>query len=486
MQVSLDTQIPSSLYGDNSGPASPRRLNTRDPQQYRQVVFDQVGAIHLAHRYDNSELHVQIFEVFTLLSSTGIGRTVLADLKALSALGVRIAIGPRDDADANNVQVSPYGVGHTVDGAVLWDCDFPGHGLNTPSPAPEAYRRLIRELAQVRNLAAESVWQGCPTLRPDDAESAFMAELAAATAPAFAASRFCPPFPIWSAEPDWPRGPTYFDPLETLMPAWLTEEGRLVRDEVVSVLRLVQETPWGRRLLNDIWVYGRSRAVTLIHYSASGREGVHKVNNDTPIWCYNRAALERRAQSEDLTEREARASGAFVDLLRVRGALATKLGMLEHGHDLAPAQRKFEDQLIETRRRRTVPPVAPPPPALADPGSAPARRPSIPSVRAPSGPPSAAADVPPARPAPAPAAESWVAGQEDITAAVSRQARFSRRHRIARWMQESMQLVSGRAPSTGTPRAAESASAHEYVNQPSTSRERGSSSEYMPERRPDN
>ncbi|AOB32804.1 hypothetical protein AKI39_21780 [Bordetella sp. H567] len=316
---------------------------------------DVLGGFLLAHAY--ADRQAQVFDMLKVLSTTGTGSRVLAELKALSEQGVRIAIGPRDDLEAEPGHLPSQGVAATADGQVLWDCFYRRQSAAMES-TPEAYRWLIGELAQARNLAAQKGWPGVPPLQPGDVESAFMAELALRTAPAAAQSRYVPTFPAPLHEfdaaymPEWPRGPVHFDTLGGLMPAWFTGQAKDSWDEIRTVLQAVNQTAIGQRLLSDLWVYGRSRAVMLVHRSTSGKEGVMRLNDATPIWGFDKSTLAARAQSLALTEGEAQASGAFLSLLVIHGMLASKLGMLGKVGAAAGLQHQFEQQLIGCRARR--------------------------------------------------------------------------------------------------------------------------------------
>lgn len=438
MHITLSTPLPPSPRTESRAlPGAAQRLDTRNAQHYGRAHFDEIGDIYLAQAYSQSDRQIRLIEIFKLVATTGTGRAILADLRVLSNQGVRIAIGPRDDFDVASTHVPALGVSATVDGAVLWDCKLAEQGLGTSHPEPDAYKSLIWELAQLRNLAAERAWPGIPPLRSKDVEPAFMAELAIETAPAFAASRFCPAFPVWRTDanssylPEWKRGATYFDTLDMLMPAWLTDGGQAVREDVIVVLRQLQETVLGKRLLTDLWVYGRSRVMLLIHHSASGKDGVHKVGGNTPVWCFNKTALAGQAQSKDLTDREARASGAFAELLVARCGLAAKVGVLQQGADVLEAQKQFEAELIDARQRPRTPAAmrAPADPAARTVAEMPPQRPRALGMPVP--------DQPTAQvETPAPQ-QGWAAGQEDITRSPGAQAPASRDSRIAHWLQES-------------------------------------------------
>lgn len=342
-------------YIDNSVRSTPQRLDTRNSRHYGAAHFDAIGSVMLAHSYANRQAHV--LDMLDLLSTTGTGSRVLAELKALSEQGVCIAIGPRDDVEPGADRRPLDGVATTVDGQVLWDCDYRGYVSGRAFDA-QTYQVLIGELVQVRNLAAEKAWPGVPPLQRNDVESAFMAELALRTAPAVGQSQYVPTFPAPLDEfdaaymPEWGRGPIHFDSLGGLMPAWFTVLGKDTWNEVLAVLRTVAQTAVGRRLLSDLWVYGRSRAVMLVHSSASGKDGVRRLDDQTPIWSFNKASLAGLALSDALTDTEAQASGAFLNLLAAHAMLASKLGMLGKVANIDELQNRFEQQLIEDRDRR--------------------------------------------------------------------------------------------------------------------------------------
>lgn len=354
MFISSETIHTGPSQAGNSAPSHDQRLSTRDPLHYGKVWFEEVGDLCVAHCYRDRQ--AQIAGMIKLVSGTGTGLRLLADLKALSMQGVRIAIGPRDDIAPGATHIPISNVSTTVDGEVLWDCNCLGFLRDVAHPAPDTYKKLIGDLTDVRNLAAKKAWPAVPPLSGKDLESSFLAELVLRGAPALAQSEVAGPgaTPRYQLGADhmpaWRNEALRFDGLNNLMPAWLTTEGRQIRDDLVAVLKLIEATSIGKALLNDLWVYGRSRGVMVVHRSSNGKNGVYKLA-DAPIWGFDKSGLAARAQSTALTDREARASGGFLCLLEAHRELADKLGTLARLSDPPQLQRQFEAQLLDERKR---------------------------------------------------------------------------------------------------------------------------------------
>jgi hypothetical protein len=354
MYISSETIRTGQNQAGNGVQAHNERLSTRDPLHYGKVWFEEVGDLYVAHGYRDRQ--AQIADMIKLVSGTGTGSRLLADLKALSMQGVCIAIGPRDDFAPGATHIPMSAVSTTVDGEVLWDCNYLGFLRDVAHPGPDTYKKLIADLAEVRNLAAKKAWPAVPPVSGKDIESSFLAELVLRDTPALLQSEVPGPGAIPRYElgachmPAWRNEVLRFDSLNNLMPAWLTAEGRQIRDDLVVVLKLIGATSIGKALLNDLWVYGRSRGVMVVHRSRSGKEGVYKLA-DAPVWGFEKSGLAARAQSTALTDREARASGGFLCLLEAHRELADTLGTLARLSDLPYLQRQFEAQLMDERAR---------------------------------------------------------------------------------------------------------------------------------------
>ncbi|CAM3644751.1 hypothetical protein BOSP111201_17950 [Bordetella sputigena] len=354
MFISSETLRTGQSQIDHSAHSHNERLSTKDPLHYGKVWFEEVGDLCMAHGYRDRQ--AQIAGMIRLVTGTGTGSRLLADLKALSTQGVRIAIGPRDDIAPDATHIPMNAVSTTVDGEVLWDCNYLGFLRDVAHPTPDTYKKLIGDLTEVRNLAAKKAWPDVPPVSGKDTESAFLAELVLRDTPALLQSEVAGPggtprYELGAGHmPAWRNEALRFDSLNNLMPAWLTTEGRQQRDDLIAVLKLIDATSIGKALLNDLWVYGRSRGVMVVHRSGSGKEGIYKLA-DATVWRFDKSGLAARAQSTALTDREARASGGFLCLLEAHRELADKLGTLARLSDLPYLQRQFEAQLVDERRR---------------------------------------------------------------------------------------------------------------------------------------
>jgi hypothetical protein len=331
------------------------RLSTKNPDHYRPVNLDGIIEVALACGYEPE--YMQVVERFRLIADTGTGTALLRDIAALSRHGVQLAIGPRDDGADRTTHRYFDGVATTVDGQPSWDClgvhYVSGHRFDT-----SFYSQLISELAQVRNLAMQLVWPDIPPLREQDVRKAFLAEIGTRAVPALAEPKLWPIRPESRTEldplcpPEW-RDPVSFDTLEGLAPAWISRDFRPHRSEALEILQTIRSVPMGEYLLNELGVYARSNAIMLVHRSGRGMHGVHDGDDRTPIWCFDRAALEQRGQegiyavTGVMTVREARACGAFLELQTICEKLLSKLGLLSYTQHTDAMAEQFKRELLE-------------------------------------------------------------------------------------------------------------------------------------------
>ncbi|ANN70433.1 hypothetical protein [Bordetella bronchialis] len=378
MDLSINTQsfLPTVAPTDPSVPTAEQlaqyRREFRDA--HRLVHFDAIGPVlldrHWAARY------TEIQAVFDLLSATGTGRMLLADIKACIQKGERILLGAGGGVDAHAADRCGGWTLQTRDDGIRWDLLRYARPLLAGQRDADAYTSVIHSVAAVRNFAIHRLDPDLPLPAPDDVERAFLAELAVRAAPAVDPFHSGVPFVTSLAScdtrrlPRWP-GPLTFDGLGGLMPAWLTEQAIDARDDLTEVLAVVRRTDMGRRLLNELQVYGRASAVLVVHCSRNGNHGLRH-RDGTGFWGFDASWLSLRASSTALTRIERQASGAMVELLRARTLLQTQLGFLGTEAAMPAAQQLFERELLESRRQRAPGKSGESPPAIRQPSDAPA------------------------------------------------------------------------------------------------------------------
>jgi hypothetical protein len=336
--------------------------------RYDVDTLDQVYTVRMERQYQARRQ--EIIELFRLISATGTGRRMLDEIRQLSSLGIHLSIGPMASTDQGVDRARVPGVGQTRDGQPLWDCFCQGGLSMGDSPYTAPYLRIIQALTEVRNLAMAKAWPGIPPLDPRDMENAFMAELAVRTAPALAHPSFWPLDFKYLAQldpqrpPAW-NGPLTFDTLHGIVPAWVSPELSEQRDDLIDVLRRIYFTFVGERVLNELCAYARSNAIMVIHRSQRGLHGVHLVSDaKTPVWCFDRENVRELGLAPDLTDRQARAVGAFSELLSVRDRLIAKLGLLVGVESHTGVMDVFKLQIRQNwpgadNMRRTTPESSP-------------------------------------------------------------------------------------------------------------------------------